>query len=115
MLHASGAAAEFIGSGAIHSKQWHDIVDVVMVASFLHYYCCCCCYRLQSMEPMQPVTRLRAVRLQQPSSSSSSSSSSAAGGTSSPAVLLDVRLAEEEAAQQAGLLVEMALAAREDM
>jgi hypothetical protein len=64
--------------------------------------------RLQSMEPMQQVTRLRSVRLQQPSNSQAA----AAAGRSS-AALLDVRLAEETASQQAEHLVEMALAARD--
>jgi hypothetical protein len=61
------------------------------------------------MEPMQQVTRLRSVSLQQPSGSATAS---AAGGGSG-AVLLDVLLAEEAALQQAEQLVEMALAARE--
>uniref|UniRef100_A0A383VM11 Uncharacterized protein n=1 Tax=Tetradesmus obliquus TaxID=3088 RepID=A0A383VM11_TETOB len=64
---------------------------------------------LLAMDPMQPVTRLRSVRLQQPSGSPAAS---AAGGGSG-AALLDVRLAEEEAARQAQQLVELALAARE--
>ncbi|KAF6262864.1 hypothetical protein COO60DRAFT_551533 [Scenedesmus sp. NREL 46B-D3] len=64
---------------------------------------------LQSMEPMQQITRLRAVRLQQ---SSSSQTAAAAGGVGSGAALLDVRLAEEAAMQQVEQLVAMALAAR---
>jgi hypothetical protein len=71
-----------------------------------------CVHRLQSMEPMQQVTRLRSVRLQQPSGSQAAAAA-AGGGASGAAALLDVRLAEEAAGQQAEQLVEMALAARE--
>jgi hypothetical protein len=59
------------------------------------------------MQPMQQVTRLRSVRLQQPSDSPTAAVAAGSGGGFG-AALLDVRLAEEAARQQAEHLVEMA-------